>query len=53
MGSQCYETVYVLALSPCFFLFVYRIVGNFRGSKIQFVVYIFVVAACTAGKEGR
>ncbi len=35
----------------------YRIAGNFRGSKYswfsnisQFVVYIFMVAACTAGK---
>ncbi len=39
---------------------IYRIAGNFRGASIrgsvsQFVVYIFVVAACTAGKgsQGR
>ena len=38
-------------------VYMYRIAGNFRGSKYswfsnisQFVVYIFVVAACTAGK---
>ncbi len=30
--------------------YIYRIAGNFRGSNIisQFVVYTFMVAACTA-----